>query len=150
MSRSLIRNGVVVGAALLAALLQFPAALALDNSPAAEVVVKPVASIMTTATGQPITLPQRDVQVIVSSYDIPAGAKLPVHKHPFPRYAFVQAGNLQVTNVVTGKSNSYAAGDFIIEMIDEWHRASNLGADPVKLLVIDQVEEGVNNTVLQN
>jgi quercetin dioxygenase-like cupin family protein len=34
-------------------------------------------------------------------------------------------------------------------MIGQWHQATNVGADPVKLLVIDQVEEGTKNTVLR-
>ena len=40
----------------------------------------------------------KDAQVVVSSYEIAPGAVLPVHKHPFPRYAYVQAGHLRVTN----------------------------------------------------
>lgn len=84
-----------------------------------------------------------------SSCEIAPGATLPVHKHPFPRYAYVEGGTLQVTNVETGKSTTYKSGDFIIEMIGQWHQATNVGADPVKLLVIDQVEEGIKNTVLR-
>lgn len=135
---------------MLAALFHGTAASALDSSnAAAKVVVTPLASTTVTASGQPIVLPQKNVQVLVSSYEIPAGATLPVHKHPFARYAYVLAGNLQVTNSDTGKSNTYKTGDFIAEMIGKWHQAVNVGADPVKLLVIDQVEEGAQNTVLK-
>ena len=72
-----------------------------------------------------------------------------MHKHPFPRYAYVEQGTLKVTNVETGASNTYKTGDFIIEMIGQWHQATNIGADPVKLLVIDQVEQGAKNTILK-
>ncbi|RUW30320.1 cupin domain-containing protein, partial [Mesorhizobium sp. M1E.F.Ca.ET.041.01.1.1] len=89
-------------------------------------------------------------EVQVSAYQIAPGATLPVHKHPFPRYAYVEAGTLKVTNVETGASNTYKTGDFIVEMIGQWHQATNIGADPVKLLVIDQVEQGAKNTILQN
>jgi hypothetical protein len=42
------------------------------------------------------------------------------------------------------------AGDFIVEVIDEWHYGENTGAEPVELLVIDQVPEGrTTNTVLK-
>ncbi|MER8422389.1 cupin domain-containing protein [Mesorhizobium sp. M1403] len=133
---------------LLAAALFANNAQALDAS-GTPVVVTPLASRTETASGQPITLPQKDVQVLVSAYQIAPGATLPVHKHPFPRYAYVEAGTLQVTNVETGKSNTYQTGDFIIEMIGQWHQATNVGAEPVKLLVIDQVEEGTKNTVLR-
>ncbi|MER9764598.1 cupin domain-containing protein [Mesorhizobium sp. M0189] len=133
---------------LLAAALFANNAQALDAS-GTPVVVTPLASRTETASGQPITLPQKNVQVLVSAYQIAPGATLPVHKHPFPRYAYVEAGTLQVTNVETGKSNTYKSGDFIIEMIGQWHQATNVGADPVKLLVIDQIEEGTKNTVLR-
>ena len=124
------------------------AAQALDSHGAA-VVMSPLASATQTASGQPITLPQKNVQVLVSTYEIAPGAKLPVHKHPFPRYAYVQAGTLEVTNVETGKSTTYRPGDFVVEMIGQWHRGANIGTDTVKLLVIDQVEEGAQNTILQ-
>ncbi|MER9616160.1 cupin domain-containing protein [Mesorhizobium sp. M0207] len=139
---------ILVSTLLLAVVLSATAAQALDAS-GMPVVVTPLASRTETASGQPITLPQNNVQVLVSAYQIAPGATLPVHKHPFPRYAYVEAGTLQVTNVETGKSNTYQTGDFIIEMIGQWHQATNVGADPVKLLVIDQVEEGTKNTVLR-
>ncbi|PDQ18732.1 cupin [Mesorhizobium sanjuanii] len=143
-----MRNILASMTLLLAAALFADVAQALDSS-GMPVVVTPLASRAETASGQPITLPQKNVQVLVSTYDIAAGATLPVHKHPFPRYAYVMAGTLQVTNVETGKSNTYKTGDFIVEMIGQWHQAINVGTDPVKLLVIDQVEEGTKNTVLR-
>ncbi|RJT32857.1 cupin domain-containing protein [Mesorhizobium waimense] len=142
-----MRN-ILASALLLCAALFANTAEALDSS-GTPVVVTPLADRTQTASGQPITLPQKNVQVLVSTFDIAVGATLPVHKHPFPRYAYVQAGTLQVTNVETGKSNTYKTGDFIIEMIGQWHQATNVGDGPVKLLVIDQVEQGAKNTVLR-
>ena len=139
---------ILASTLLVAAALYANAVLALDST-STPVVVTPLASRTTTASGQPITLPRKNVQVLVSTYDIAPGATLPVHKHPFPRYAYVEAGTLQVTNVETGKSNTYKTGDFIIEMIGQWHQATNVGDGPVKLLVIDQVEEGAKNTILR-
>lgn len=114
------------------------------------VVVRPVASATATSSGQPIMLPQKDAQVIVSSYEIAPGAVLPVHKHPFPRYAYVQAGHLRVTNNDIGKSEDFKPGDFIVEAVGQWHFGINTGKDTVKLLVIDMVEKGKANTVLRD
>ncbi|PLP60434.1 cupin [Mesorhizobium loti] len=144
------RTRLLSGALILATLFCSSAAYALDSgNTGAKVVVTPLASATTTASGQPIVLPQKNVQVLVSTYEIPSGATLPVHQHPSARYAYVQGGSLQVTNVETGKSKTYKTGDFIVEMIGTWHQAVNVGADPVKLLVIDQVEEGTANTLLR-
>jgi quercetin dioxygenase-like cupin family protein len=148
MARLFTRANILSGAVALA-LFQSNAAGALDSTPAAKVVVTPLASTTVTANGQPIVLPQKNVQVLVSSFEIPPGASLPVHMHPSARYAYVLEGQLQVTNIETGKSTSYNKGDFIVEMIGAWHQGANVGAEPVKLLVIDQVEEGTANTLLK-
>jgi quercetin dioxygenase-like cupin family protein len=115
---------------------------------AARVAVTPVMSARTTAIGQPIALPKDNPEVRVTLFEIPVGATLPVHKHPFPRYAYVLAGKLRVSDKDDVRTFNYAAGDFIIEMIDAWHYGTNSGTEPVRLLVIDQVEAGQQNTTL--
>jgi quercetin dioxygenase-like cupin family protein len=115
---------------------------------AARVTVTPVMSARTTATGQPIVLPKENPEVQVSIFEIPVGAVLPVHKHPFPRYAYVLAGKLRVSDKDNVRTFDYAAGDFLIEMVDTWHYGTNVGTEPVRLLVIDQVEAGAQNTIL--
>ncbi|PRD44010.1 hypothetical protein C5748_09225 [Phyllobacterium phragmitis] len=114
-----------------------------------DVTVTPVLKSEQTITGQPITLPKGDVQVSVSKYEIASGATLPVHKHLYPRYAYVLEGTLRVSNEDTGKTQVFKPGDFIIESINQWHKGANIGSDPVKLLVIDQVKKGESNVILQ-
>lgn len=141
---------IITIAAVLAAFASFTSAHALDSGAAAPITVTPIRSTTVTSTGQPITLPQKNVEVGASIFDIAPGAKLPIHKHPFARYAYVLGGTLEVTNVDTGKSDVFKTGDFIVEMIDQWHTGANIGADPVKLLVIDQIEAGTPVTVLRD
>jgi quercetin dioxygenase-like cupin family protein len=114
--------------------------------------VKVVAMLNTkvTSTGQPIMLPGGHVRVITSIYEIAPGAKLPEHKHIYPRYGYLMSGQLRVTNVETGTSTTFNPGDFIIESLGQWHTAKSIGADPIKLLVIDQVPKGQDNVVLRN
>jgi quercetin dioxygenase-like cupin family protein len=114
-----------------------------------DVAVTQVLSTSVTSSGQPIILPAKDAQIVVSMYDVRPGAKLPVHKHPSPRYGYVLSGNLRVTNMETGQSDTYNPGDFIVESTGQWHVGANIGGEPVKLLVIDVVEKGKTNTVLQ-
>ena len=133
--------GFVIGFAL--ALLATPA-LAADP-----VVVTPLLSTQTTASGQPIVLPQHNAQLIVMRFVIQPGATLPVHEHPYQRYAYVLSGHLTVTLSDTGQVLHYGPGDFIVEVRDEWHFGAALGNEPVVLLVIDQVEAGHTNTVLR-
>ena len=139
---------IILAAALLAVGASLTTARALDSS-GQPVVVTPVRTTSVTSTGQPIVLPQGKVEVTASIYDIAPGATLPVHKHPFPRYGYMLSGTLEVTHVDSGKSTVFKAGDLIVEMVDQWHRAASIGVEPVKLLVIDQVEAGKPATVLK-
>jgi quercetin dioxygenase-like cupin family protein len=110
-------------------------------------VATPLTTATTTNSGQPILLPQGPVQVQVSTVVIPAGASLPVHKHPYPRYAYVQAGRLKVVNIDTGGEVEFGPGGFIVEALGQWHTGVALGTEDVRLLVIDQVEPGQANTI---
>jgi quercetin dioxygenase-like cupin family protein len=136
--------GVTIAAGFALALLAAPVFAAQP------VEVTPILSTQTTASGQPIRLPQHDVQLVVSRYVIPPGATLAVHKHPSQRYAYVLSGHLTVTLSDTGQVFDYKPGDFVVEVRDEWHYGTATGTEPVVLLVIDQVEPGQTNTVLRD
>jgi quercetin dioxygenase-like cupin family protein len=101
-----------------------------------------------TAAGQSIVLCLNPTTIVVSIYEIAAGATLREHKHPFVRYAYVLTGTPRVTTE-TGHSNDDKAGDFIIEAIGQWHQAVNLDDRPLKLLVIDQQAGQKSNVVMR-
>jgi quercetin dioxygenase-like cupin family protein len=124
--------------------------LAVPSFAAEPVAVTQLLSTQTTASGQPIVLPQHDVQLIVSRFVIAPGTTLPIHKHPSQRYAYVLAGHLTVTLTGTGQTFDYKPGDFIVETQNTWHSGTAIGDEAVVLLVIDQVEAGHLNTVLQD
>jgi quercetin dioxygenase-like cupin family protein len=134
-------------ACITAVLLMLAAPL---SAQAEGVKVEPLSKTDVTSSGQPIELPRGHVTVITSTYEVPPGAKLPVHKHNYPRYGYMMSGQLRITNIATGKSTTFNPGDFIIESLGQWHKAESVGTDPVKLLVIDQVPKGENNTILQD
>jgi len=147
MTNHLIRGAVrvVVGAWVLGVALP---AFALD--PGQPTVVTPIVSTMQTAAGQPIVLPQKDVRVTASRFEIAPGATLPVHKHPYQRYAYVLGGTLEVTDLESGDSTTYKAGDFIVEVVNRWHQGKNVGADTVELIVIDQISGDAQQTILKD
>jgi quercetin dioxygenase-like cupin family protein len=100
-----------------------------------------------TNSGQAILLPQGPAAVTVSRVVIAAGSSLPVHKHPHARYAYVESGQLRVSNLDTGGTKEFGPGDTIIEARGQWHTGTALGAAPVVLLVIDQTPPGETNTI---
>jgi quercetin dioxygenase-like cupin family protein len=101
-----------------------------------------------TSSGQPIVLPRKDVQIVVSIYDVMPGVTLQVHNHPYPRYGYVLSGNLRVDNIDTGQTETYKAENFILESVGLWHKSTSIGSEPLKLLVVDIVEKEQPNTVL--
>ena len=119
------------------------------SAKADSVTVNPLLTTSVTASGQPIVLPQGNVQLIASMYEIAPGAKLPEHEHNSQRYGYLLAGQLRITNTETGKSQEYKPGDFIVESRGQWHKAENIGAEPIKLLVIDQINPGESTVVLR-
>ncbi|HEX2525896.1 MAG TPA: cupin domain-containing protein [Geminicoccus sp.] len=141
--RPVFRLSWIMSAGLLAACT---AAAPADGPP---VVVNELASETTTASGQPIRLPQGDARILLSEYMIAPGAKLPVHKHPFTRLAYVQAGTLSVTNTDTGQTVVYTPGDLVVEAVDQWHFGENVGTTPVELLVLDELVGDGPATVLK-
>jgi quercetin dioxygenase-like cupin family protein len=120
------------------------------DATSSKVVTTKVLSTMQTSSGQPITLPHSDVEVIVTTLEIQPHASLPRHLHPYPRYGYMLEGTLKITNDQTGITEVFQAGDFIVEAIGQWHHAETVGDLPVKLLVIDQVEGAkLANSVVQ-
>ena len=113
------------------------------------VVVKELSKAIANDVGQPIRLPRGKLQLVVSTYDIAPGAKLPQHKHPYQRYAYVLQGELNVVQV--GRSSRiYKSGEFIAESVNRWHFGETVGTAPVKLLVIDQLPPGRASTLLRD
>lgn len=125
-----------------ASLTRLLGACATSEDASSLVKVRELLSTQTTSCGQPLVLPGGDLEVVVSIYDIAAGASLASHRHPALRYGYVLSGKLSVTNEETLQTQIYRAGNFVIEAIDQWHHARNPGGKAAKLLVIDQVTPG--------
>jgi quercetin dioxygenase-like cupin family protein len=120
-----------------------PGAIAQDQ-PA--IAVKEILSTVKNDAGQTLRLPSRNLQLVVSEYNIAAGARLPEHKHPYQRYAYVAQGELLVQQIGRA-SKIYRAGDFVVESVNRWHFGEAIGQTPVKLIVIDQLPKGAKSTI---
>jgi quercetin dioxygenase-like cupin family protein len=108
---------------------------------------QPLANTNKTNEGQIITAPVHP-NVVASITTFPPGAETPVHKHLYPHYVYVMEGNLTVTNLETGKMFLAKQGQFVVEMMNVWHKGKNEGTTPLKLLVIDQLPTGVASNML--
>ena len=107
-------------------------------------------TIEATLSGQPIRAAGGPLSVTVTQTVIPAGGRLPVHKHPYPRVVNVLAGRLKITNLDTGQVREAEAGDWMVDAVDQWHEAEVLGSEPARLMTIDQAPPGATVTIPRN
>ena len=122
------------------------AASAGQEPPAPAATMTVLARTSTTVTGQPVRLPE-PVQVVISITELPAGSILPRHKHPWPRYAYVERGRLEVRYEAAGLVREVGPGEALIEAIDQWHEGRVIGSEPVRIIVVDHVPPGQTNIV---
>jgi quercetin dioxygenase-like cupin family protein len=119
-------------------------------SPSAPSVAAASTSVLrtsTTITGQPLAAPPSPWEILVTRTELPSGGLLPMHKHPWPRYAFVQRGRLEVRYEQSGLVRTFGPGEAVVEAVDQWHEGRVIGAEPVTLIVLDQLPPGATNVV---
>lgn len=106
--------------------------------------------IKETWTGQPIKLPM-PYDLVVSDVELTPGVPLPVHRHPYPRFGWVKAGEVRITQDSTGRQHRFRAGDLIAESVDDDHFGEAMGRGPVLLRVLDVVPcRTTSNTILRD
>jgi quercetin dioxygenase-like cupin family protein len=85
--------------------------------------------------GKPIVYPSGPGEVTVLNIEIQPGAETGWHQHPVPSFAMVLEGTLQVT-LRDGSSRRFGPGEAFAEVVNTSHNGRNVGAAPVKLLVV--------------
>jgi quercetin dioxygenase-like cupin family protein len=101
-----------------------------------------------TMSGQPLALPPAGFQLVVTRAEYRHNDRIPCHKHPWPRYVYIQQGNLRVTNHVTRRDYDFGPGDTAVESIDQWHEGLVTSTVPLILVAVEQVPRGDENRVL--
>ncbi len=100
-----------------------------------EIQVMPLLRTMTTVAGQPIVYPTTDAaEVTAVQVEIPPGAETGWHKHPFPCFAYLLSGALDV-EMEGGKIVQIKAGQAMAESINFLHNGTNRGTEPVRLVM---------------
>jgi quercetin dioxygenase-like cupin family protein len=102
-----------------------------------------------TVTGHPLRGPDPPWEAVISRSELPAGGALPRHRHPWPRFVYIEQGRLRVSYEASGLVRDFGPGEAIIEALDEWHEAVVIGPAPVRLIVFDQVPPGHTNVALR-
>ena len=78
--------------------------------------------------------PQGKPEISILRVVIPAGATLPLHKHPMINAGLLLKGQLTVI-LEDSTTLHLKAGDTIIEVVNKWHYGSNEGSVPAEIIV---------------
>ena len=73
-------------------------------------------------------------EITILRITIPAGAQLPMHKHPVINAGILVTGQLTVVTE-NGKTLHLKAGDTLVEVVDKWHYGKNEGNTPAEIIV---------------
>jgi len=129
-----------------------PAAPANNQAAAATPEPEPANPIQTrydqTITRQPLARPPTPFQLLVTRVTYSPGHVIACHKHTYPRYVYVQAGHLRVTTYNPHAEHNFTAGQVVVEAIDQWHEGRVMGSEPLRLVAMEQVPPGRENSTL--
>jgi len=73
-------------------------------------------------------------QVSMLRITIPAGEKLPMHKHPILNIGYLTKGELTV-HAENGEVLVLKPGDPIVELVDIWHYGESTGSEDAEIVV---------------
>jgi quercetin dioxygenase-like cupin family protein len=132
---------------MIAVMLFFIQAKALFAAEYQNVEVKKLLVTTTTTNGDKIKYLKTDYpEVTALIVRIPPGGSTGWHKHPVPVYAYVMEGKLSVA-LKDGKTFTFNKGDALVEVMNTFHNGSNVGSEPVSLVVFYTGEMCVSNVI---
>lgn len=130
----------ILAALIGGALLVAPALAEESYKPAVK--VTPLLKTETTTSGDAIQYPHiDDPEVQTLLVEIPPGGETGWHIHPFPAYAYILSGQIEVEQA-DGAKRLFKAGDSFAEMVERPHDGRVVGDQPVRILMIVTGEKG--------
>ncbi len=109
--------------------------------------VTPLLLTETTEAGQPIVYPQvKDPEVRAVMVVIPPGVETGWHVHPFPCYAYILSGELEV-EFEGGVKKQFHAGQAIAEAVNVLHNGRNPGKEDARLVMFVTGEKDLPFTI---
>jgi quercetin dioxygenase-like cupin family protein len=111
---------------------------------------RPLLRTSTTWNGAPIQYPvsaKPEIQTVL--VEIAPGTSTPWHKHPVNNIAYILEGTLRL-ELEDKRTREFRAGESFAEVVDTWHRGTNVGSTPLRILVVYTGEVGVPVTVVRS
>ncbi|MBF0161396.1 MAG: cupin domain-containing protein [Magnetococcales bacterium] len=110
--------------------------------------VQPLLTTSQTVLNEPLILPDGSPMTITSTIvTIDPGEETAWHKHGVPLYAFILSGEVTIDYGDQG-TRTFRSGSAFMEAMNHWHRGTNPGKEPVRILAI-YMGSNNGNTVIQ-
>lgn len=98
--------------------------------------VQPLLMTSKTILDEPMLLPNgQPFKVTSTIVVINPGEETAWHKHGVPLYAYILSGSVTVDYGDRGERR-FEAGSAFMEAMDHWHRGTNRGSEPVRILAV--------------
>ena len=108
--------------------------------------VEPLLDTDQTALGEAFAYPAGRARISSAVVTVPPGARVPLHLHPVPLFAYILQGTIVVDYGSKG-TRTYTKGDAFVEAFEWPHRARNGGRGNVKILAVYATAEGVPTSI---
>ncbi len=101
--------------------------------------------------GNKMLYPKKGIEEMTSDLvTIPAGKRLPFHCHPFPTFAYMKSGSIEVEKM-DGSKKKFKKGDIISEVVNRWHRGRNISSVKKAEIVVFYIgQKSVHNTIMHS
>ncbi|MBF0271595.1 MAG: cupin domain-containing protein [Magnetococcales bacterium] len=111
--------------------------------------VQPLLDTSKTVLDEPLRYPDGSpLQVSSTIVTITPGEETGWHKHGVPMYAYILSGEVTVDYGERG-TRTFGAGTAMVEAMDQWHRGTNRGQEPVRILVVYMGSDKARNVLLR-
>ena len=81
---------------------------------------------------------------------IPPGKRLHFHCHPFPTFAYMKSGSIEVEKM-DGSKKKFKKGDIISEVVNRWHRGRNTSSLRKAEIVVFYIgQKSTQNTIIHS
>lgn len=98
--------------------------------------VQPLLAASSTVMDEKLLLPDASpLQVASTIVTIDPGEETAWHKHGVPLFIYILSGEVTVDYGERG-TRTFGPGGSFVEAMDVWHRGTNRGAEPVRILTV--------------
>lgn len=109
--------------------------------------VQPLLTTRQTVLNEPLRLPDGAPMHITSTIvTIDPGEETAWHKHGVPLYAYILSGEVTIDYGDQG-TRTFQPGSAFMEAMNHWHRGTNRGVVPVRILAVYIGSDGLSHVI---